>query len=114
MFWTHLIDRTINQANLNGSNPTVIVANFSAYIPGESFFHVRHSVMLKYCASTGGLAVDWINYKVYFSYESDTNSHIAVYDITTGEYSDVLTSSSHSVYYDIAVDPFDQLVYSYL
>ena len=57
--------------------------------------------------------MDWINDQVYFSYVNDTNSHIAIYDITTGGYSVVLASSSHSVYYDIAVDPLDQLVYSY-
>ena len=66
------------------------------------------------CANIGGLAVDWINDKVYFSYEGFILSHIAVYDISTGGYSGVLTSTSFSVYYDIAVDPFDQLVYSYL
>ena len=58
--------------------------------------------------------MDWINDKVYFSHEGLILSHIAVYDITTGGYSEVLTSSSYSVYYDIAVDPLDQLVYGYI
>ena len=58
--------------------------------------------------------MDWINDKVYFSF-GDTGSnlinpnHLAVYDITTGEYSEIVTSS-YAVYFDIAVDPIAQLV----
>ena len=62
--------------------------------------------------NTGGVAVDWINDKVYFSFgdvgsELVTPNHLAIYDITTGEYSEIMTSSP-AVYDDIAVDPVAQ------
>ena len=102
MFWSHFADHTINQANLNGSNPTIIVTNVT--YTGESFFQARNSTI------TVGLAVDWINDNVYFSYYGYQGStNMAVYDITTGEYPEIVTSSSYSIY-SIAVDPFNQLV----
>ena len=65
-----------------------------------------------YCAITGGLGVDWINDKVYFSFSrnGDIPNHLAVYDITTGGYSEVVVTSSCAVYYDVYVDPINQFV----
>ena len=56
--------------------------------------------------------MDWINDKVYFSFgDPDSNSvnpnHLAIYDISAGEYNEI-TTLSYSVYFDIAVDPVGQ------
>ena len=56
---------------------------------------------------TDGLAVDWINDKLYFSYAGSTNNyHMAVYDIVGENWEVLLTSSVR--YYEIAVDPMAQ------
>ena len=38
MFWSNCIDDNINQANLDGSNHSIVVAN--VITPGEPFFQV--------------------------------------------------------------------------
>ena len=55
-----------------------------------------------------GLAVDWINDQLYFSYMNSDNTiyHMAMYDIIGRSWEDILSSSSR--YTEIAVDPLAQ------
>ena len=58
---------------------------------------------------TDGLAVDWINDKLYFTFAGTSSNtyHMAIYNITTGgDYEIILTSNVR--YYEIAVDPVAQ------
>ena len=56
---------------------------------------------------TDGLAVDWINDKLYFSYRgSGNNYHMSVYNIVGESWEVMLTSSTR--YYEITVDPMAQ------
>ena len=55
--------------------------------------------------SLGGLAVDWINNKVYFSYGIPNPNHLAVYDMATGGHSVITPTTPHNKFHDLAVDP---------
>ena len=111
MFWNHYIDDTINQANLNGSNPTVIIANVNR--PSKPLISIDAILTLGYFTeTTGGLAVDWINDKLYFSFGDPGSNlvnpnHLAVYNITAGgDYVEITTSDGP--YHELAVDPIAQ------
>lgn len=60
-----------------------------------------------------GLAVDWINDRIYYSFSTTSTTlpnHLAVYDISTGENTDitvVVDENRTTVIYDIAVDPLE-------
>ena len=60
-------------------------------------------------SNSAGLAVDWINDKLYFSYAGTAANtyHMATYDIIAGgDFKIIMTSSVR--YYEIAVDPVAQ------
>ncbi|CAI8022716.1 hypothetical protein GBAR_LOCUS13319, partial [Geodia barretti] len=63
-----------------------------------------------------GLAVDWINDKVYFSY-GDTGSnlvdpnHLAIYNMATGVHIEITPATPHARFHDLAVDPIGQKLY---
>ena len=64
------------------------------------------------CQYTGGVAVDWINDKVYFSFGEVTPDHLVIYDIHTGSYDEInmtiaVITTSCFIFYDLAVDPID-------
>ena len=61
----------------------------------------------------GGLAVDWIRDKIYFSFgDPGSNTinpnHLAIYDITAGQYNEINPTTTYTVYHDLAVDPVNQ------
>ena len=76
------------------------------------------------CVCAGGLAVDWINNKLYFSFNDphsllDYPNHLAYYDLTTGaieEITETVTqqqvletpASPFTVFRDLAVDPLKE------
>jgi len=61
-----------------------------------------------YIILTAGLAVDWINDKLYFSFENaSTNSLIAAYDIQEGGEWEALLQCARTVW-DMACDPHSQ------
>ncbi|CAI8037176.1 Low-density lipoprotein receptor-related protein 2, partial [Geodia barretti] len=91
LFWTHYRDGTIHQANMDGSLPIEIFSNVTR---------------------PSGLAVDWINNRVYYSF-GDFGSltvnpnHLAVYDMSTGTTTEItaVIDQTHAVFHDIAIDP---------
>ena len=68
-----------------------------------------------YYVITGGLAVDWMNDKIYFSFGDPGSNlvnpnHLAIYDITTSGYTEITPATivAYRVYHDLAVDPLGQ------
>lgn len=71
-----------------------------------------------------GLAVDWVNNRLYFSYNSPESTmnqpnHMAYYDLATGGITDLTLTvfmeevlnnprSPYTLFYDMAVDPVKQ------
>ena len=110
LFWTHYRDGTVHQANIDGSNPTVMVSNVTR--PSELTF--KHMLQRYKCLSPGALAVDWVNNKVYFSFGDHGSNlvhpnHLAIYDITTSQITEITSAiTSNAVFRDLAVDPESQ------
>ena len=106
LFWSHYRDGSIHQATLDGSNHTILVSNVTR--PSEL---VVVYVISKDIFTTGALAVDWINNKVYFSFGDHGSTtvnpnHLAIYDMCTGEVTEITSAvDSNAVFHDLAVDP---------
>ena len=71
--------------------------------------HKVHLATHIHYETVGGVAVDWINDKVYFSFgDTGSNSvnpnHLGVYDITNGTYNEIILTPT-SVFRDLTVDP---------
>ena len=54
-----------------------------------------------------------MNDKIYFSFGDPGSNlvnpnHLAIYDITTGQYDEINPSTIYAVYHDLAVDPLSQ------
>ena len=91
----------------------VIVSNVNR--PSKAFnSFLRQNILTQTVCWAGGLAVDWVNDKIYFSYgDPGSNSlspkHLAIYDIATGGYVEISSIvDDHAVFHDLAVDPIGQ------
>ena len=102
----------MNQASLDGSDATVIASGVDT--PSNALIMIGTSIPCSYLLihvfttpSSDGLAVDWINDNLYFSYAGSTSYHMAIYNITGGGNWEVI-QTSNSRFYEIAVDPFGE------
>ena len=109
-FWTHYRDGTIHQANLDGSDPKVIVINVTR--PSKSLLQVQLIERLTH--PPGGLAVDWVHDNIYYSFgdfgsNTINPNHLAVYNLTTGATFEMTAAINqlYGVFHDLAVDPLE-------
>ena len=105
------------------TNPVSPSLSFSLtlFLSLSSFSCYNYSTIL---SPTDGLAVDWVNDRLYFSYNDPDSSlnrpnRLAYYDLTTGEETEITSTiyqqelaikprSPFTLFFDIAVDPVNQ------